>query len=139
MSKGKILIVDDDRIVLTAFRIELEQAGYDAKTALSAKEAIAKLLKERFDIIYTDLVMPEINGTQLCRQVKRLFPSTEVVLFSGNPYEVEQQHEAFMSAGGRDEMLRKPLDEGVLIKVTENLMKEINYKKSFAGGTSSAS
>ncbi|HLF18735.1 MAG TPA: response regulator [Candidatus Omnitrophota bacterium] len=139
MSKGKILIVDDEQIVLTAFRIELEQAGYDARSALSAKEAIARLLKERFDIVYTDLIMPEINGTQLCHQIKRLFPETEVVLFSGNPYEVEAQHEAFTAAGGRDEMLRKPLGEGVLIKVTENLMKEINYKKNLARGPSHVS
>ena len=139
MAKGKILVVDDEQIVLTAFKIELEQDGYQVKTALSGKEAIALALKEPFDIVYTDLVMPEINGTQLCRQIKRIAPQTEVVLFSGSPYEVALEQEGFTQAGGRDEMLRKPLGENVLTQVTANLMKEVDYKRvSIQGGSHGA-
>jgi CheY-like chemotaxis protein len=133
ISKGKVLVVDDEQIVLTAFRIELQEAGYDVATATSGKEALALLIKGPFEIVYTDLIMPEMNGTQLCRQIKRISPQTEVVLFSGNPYEVAQQQEAFMAAGGRDEMLRKPLEENILASVTENLIKEIRYKREFFG------
>jgi len=129
MNKGKILVVDDERIILTAFQIELQDAGYEVKTAQSGKEAITLLFIERFDIVFTDLIMPEMNGTELCRQIKRIFPKTVVVFFSGNPYEVEEQQSEFMAAGGRDEMLRKPLEENLLITVTENLMKEISYKR----------
>lgn len=131
MAKGNILVVDDEQIVLTAFKIELEQEGYHVKTALSGKEALAMVIKEPFDIIFTDLVMPEMNGTQLCRQIKRLAPESEVVLFSGSPYEVALEQEAFMQAGGRDELLRKPLGENVLAQVTANLMKELIYKRGF--------
>jgi len=136
MPKGKILVVDDEQIVLTAFKIELEQCGYEVKTALNAKEAITLAIKEPFDIIFTDLVMPEMNGTLLCRQIKKISPKTEVVLFSGSPYEVDLQQDEFMQAGGRDEMLRKPLGENVLVQVTANLMKELEYKRVFVqGGT----
>ena len=136
MSNGKILVVDDEQIVLTAFQIELEQEGYDVTTASTGKEAIGLALKQSFDIIFTDLVMPEMNGTQLCRQIKKISPQTEVVLFSGSPYEVSLQQEEFMQAGGRDEMLRKPLEENVLAKVTGNLMKELAYKRIFIQGGS---
>jgi len=132
-SKGKVLVVDDEQIVLTAFRIELQDAGYDVRTALSGKDALAMLIKEPYEIVFTDLIMPEMNGTQLCQQIKRISPQTEVVLFSGNPYEVAQQQEAFMASGGRDELLRKPLEEDILITVTENLIKEIRFKRDFFG------
>ena len=133
MAKGRILVVDDEQIVLTAFKIELEQEEYEVMTALSGKEAIALVIKKPFDIIFTDLVMPEMNGTQLCRQIKKISPQTEVVLFSGSPYEVAMQQEEFMQAGGRDEMLRKPLDENVLVRVTANLIKELDYKRIIQG------
>jgi len=132
-SKGKVLVVDDEQIVLTAFKIELQEAGFDVKTAKSGKEALALQLAEPAEIVFTDLVMPEMNGTQLCEQIKRISPHTEVVLFSGNPYEVSQQQDVFMAAGGRDEMLRKPLADHILVSVTENLIKEIRYKRESFG------
>jgi response regulator RpfG family c-di-GMP phosphodiesterase len=138
ISKGKVLVVDDEQIVLTAFRIELHEAGFDVRTARSGKEALAVLLQEPAEIVFTDLVMPEMNGTELCRQIKRLSPLTEIILFSGNPYEVSQQQEAFMAAGGRDEMLRKPLADNILVTVTENLIKEIRYKREGYGDDADA-
>lgn len=128
MKKGNILVVDDERIILTAFKIELEDADYSVKTALSGFEALEFIKQEHFDIVYTDLIMPEMNGTQLCREVKRISPDTEVVLFSGNPYEVEKQIDAFSAVGGRDELLRKPLGENVLVSITNNLIAELAFK-----------
>lgn len=131
MDQGKILVVDDEQIVLTAFQIELKDAGYDVKVALSGREAVGLVKNEHFDIIFTDLIMPEMNGAQLCREVKAISPEVEVILFSGSPYEVEEQQERFINAGGRDEMLRKPLADNILVSITENLMKEISFKKTF--------
>jgi len=131
VGQGKILVVDDERIVLTAFQIELKDAGYDVKVALSGGEAVELVKNEHFDIIFTDLIMPEMNGTQLCREVKAINPEVEVILFSGSPYEVEEQQERFIDAGGRDELLRKPLADNTLVSITENLMKEISFKKTF--------
>ena len=138
ISKGKVLVVDDEQIVLTAFKIELQEAGFNVRTARSGKEALALLLNEPAEVVFTDLIMPEMNGTELCRQIKRISLYTEVVLFSGNPYEVSQQQEAFMAAGGRDEMLRKPLADNILVSVTENLIKEIRYKREFFGDRANA-
>ena len=129
MVKGKILVVDDERIILTAFRLELEDAGYYVQTALSGFEAIEYIKNEQFDVVFTDLIMPVMNGTYLCREIKKISRETEVVLFSGNPYEVEEQTEEFICAGGRDELLRKPLGDDVLISITDNLMKEIEFKR----------
>ncbi len=131
VDQGKILVVDDEQIVLTAFQIELKDEGYDVKVALSGREAVELVKNEHFDIIFTDLIMPEMNGAQLCREVKAINPEVEVILFSGSPYEVEEQQERFINAGGRDEMLRKPLADNILVSITENLMKEISFKKTF--------
>ena len=127
--KGKILVVDDEQIILTAFQIELQDAGHDVKIALSGREALELISQEGFDIVYTDLIMPEMNGTELCQKIKKITPQTEVILFSGNPYEVEEQLGAFIEAGGRDEMLRKPLGDNVLVLITKNLFAEVSYKK----------
>lgn len=124
MAKGKILLLDDEQIFLEAHEEEFVDAGYEIKTALTGKEAISIAGKERFDIIYVDLIMPEMNGVKVCKEIKKISPKTEVVLISGYPEEILKNRILFLDAGGREEILRKPLGDKELIKMTENIIKE---------------
>ena len=129
MEKARILIVDDEEIFVRSHKKELEQAGYEVKTALSGKEAVEIVKKESFDVVYVDLIMPEINGVEVCQEIKGIRPDTEVVLISGHLNHVVKYRPAFIAAGGRDKILRKPLLNGDLPKVTEDILKEIEGDK----------
>ena len=129
MAKGKILIVDDEEIVLIAFQRELERAGYEAQTAPGGKEALELVKNGAFDIVYTDLVMPGMNGVELCKEIRKVSPRTRVILISGHSEHVMKFSTPFVLAGGQDEILRKPLGDGELVRTTEKMMAEIGDKR----------
>ncbi|GBE06499.1 MAG TPA: response regulator [Nitrospirae bacterium] len=126
MGKGNILLVDDEEIVLVGWREELKSAGYTVRTASNPQKAIDMVREEKPDIVFTDLAMPKMDGVEVCRQIKAIYPDTEVVFVSGHPQEIEVHLMDFVNAGGRDEYLRKPLLENELIEVTEKICRELN-------------
>lgn len=122
MSKGKILIVDDTKIVCLSLEAELTDAGFDVESAFGGEGALDKVKDGSFDLVFTDLVMPGVNGVELCRDIKKASPRTEVVLMSGHPAEVEQNKQPFLDAGGRDEFLRKPFQPGEVVEVANSIL-----------------
>jgi len=76
---------------------------------LGGKEGIKLCKEEYFDIVLVDLVMPGLNGAEACLGIKKVSPKTEVILISGFPQEIEAHLYDFISAGGVDLVLRKPL------------------------------
>ncbi len=125
MSRGKTLVVDDDKIVVKAFARELENAGYEVFKAMAGEEAVEIAKKEKLDLVFVDLVMPEMNGVEVCRKIKEINPQIEVVLISGYPDEVAMYQMDFIEAGGREEWLRKPLGPDELQDTADKILKEI--------------
>jgi len=123
---ANILIIDDEKIALIALQEELERAGYSCKVALNGDEGIELVKKEMFDIVYTDLIMPGKNGVEVCKEIKKISPDTEIVLISGYAKKVLMLKHDFIQAGGNIEILVKPLPEDKLIKKTEKILREKN-------------
>jgi CheY-like chemotaxis protein len=128
VSQGKILIVDDEELVGMFFKRVLQESGYEVKVAQSGREALELARKERFDIVYTDLVMPEMNGVEVCKQIKKLNPKTEVIMISGHPAQIGRYVLPFFEAGGQDKILRKPVSEEEILEVAAKAMKEISKR-----------
>lgn len=124
--KKRILVIDDEEIIVLAFEEELKEAGYEVKTALSGEHALKLIGKEQFNMVYTNLLMPEMNGIEVCKIIKQMVPQTKVVLITGSPIEVEENYPAFVEAGGDPEILRKPLSEGQLVSKTKQFLEEGN-------------
>jgi CheY-like chemotaxis protein len=82
----KILLVDDEDDVLSAFEFRLGALGYDLVVAGNGAEAMAHLNNAKFDVVLADFMMPEINGIELTRIIKShpLWFDTQVILFSAN-------------------------------------------------------
>ena len=74
MSKGKVMVIDDEKIVGDMSKLSLEQEGYEVATFLNAEPALALLKEEKFDIVVTDLKMKGIDGMEVMRTVKDLYP-----------------------------------------------------------------
>ena len=125
-SKGKvmILIVDDEELILMGWKYALESAGYNVRTALTGINAISIAQRERPDIVITDLIMPKMNGVEICRKIKEKSPGTEVVLVSGHPEEIKNFQTDFINAGGMDLLLKKPLSTDEIVGAVKVIMKE---------------
>jgi YesN/AraC family two-component response regulator len=105
----KVLIVDDEELVVAGIKKGLENTGLVVKTILGGEHAIKLLSKEFFDVVIVDLVMPGFNGVDTCKGIKKVSPKTEVMLLSGFPNQIEKHLMNFINAGGKDLFLRKPL------------------------------
>ncbi len=81
-SLHRILVVDDEEIVLVALRETLRREGYDVVTAQNAIPALEMLKKERFSVILTDQQMPAITGLEFLAQVKQIQPDATRILIT---------------------------------------------------------
>jgi CheY-like chemotaxis protein len=125
-ARTRILIVDDYEFIGIAFVEALRYAGYQAHAEQSALEAVRMATQEPFDVVFTDLLMPEMSGIEVCQAIKRACPKTQVVLISGHPEAARAQRDAFLSAGGHAEILPKPIDIDTLLKVTQRLVPPVH-------------
>jgi CheY-like chemotaxis protein len=82
----RIVLVDDEDDVLSAFEFRLGALGYDLAVARNGAEALELLNQQKVDVVLADFMMPEINGIELTRIIKShpLWFNTQVVLFSAN-------------------------------------------------------
>ncbi|WP_411675709.1 response regulator transcription factor [Caproicibacter sp.] len=71
MAAGKILVVDDDQNICELLRLYLEKEGYDVVLAGSGKKALEEFEKENPDLILLDIMLPELDGWQVCREIRK--------------------------------------------------------------------
>jgi DNA-binding NtrC family response regulator len=82
MGDYKIMVIDDEKIVGDMAKMALEQEGYIVETFLNGEAALARLEEEKFDLVVTDLKMKGIDGMEILRTVKRLYPETKVIMIT---------------------------------------------------------
>ena len=83
MSKGRILIIDDEEIVRISCQRILVPEGYEVKAVGSAAEGFAVLEGGLYDVVLTDLKMPDIDGIEVLSRIKKDWPVIEVIVVTG--------------------------------------------------------
>ena len=83
MEEFEILVVDDEAVALKNLCYILKKEGYKVTAAKSGKQALVHLEKKEFALVLTDLKMPQVDGMQLLKRVKAVYPQTEVVMITG--------------------------------------------------------
>ena len=102
----KVLVVDDDPVVGKSFNRVLSDKGYIVTTAENAHEALEKLRSDEYEVVFTDIRMPGMDGVELAERVKAHRPWTPVVIITG--YGTEE-NESRAKAAGVSAFLHKPL------------------------------
>jgi two-component system response regulator PilR (NtrC family) len=82
LSKGKILIVDDEKSMREVLGILLEGEGYDVTLAAGGIDGISLLNKDIFDMVITDINMPKVNGFEILKKVRETSPDTLVIMIT---------------------------------------------------------
>ena len=80
----RILLVDDEDFILASTKRLLEKSGYICKTAGTGKEALELLQKGKFDLVISDINMPEMSGLELMQKAKEMFPDLEFIITTGH-------------------------------------------------------
>jgi diguanylate cyclase (GGDEF)-like protein len=119
MPKARVLAVDDQLYFRTFLEGLLTEEGYEVETAAGGAAALHALERARFDLVMTDLVMPEMDGAELIRTIRERWPDQDVVIVSGVG-DVQTAVDA-MKFGATDYLL-KPIDRSALARALQQIL-----------------
>ena len=108
----KILVVEDEPEMSRGLKDILEFEGYQVTTALSGKEGLQCVAREAPDCIILDVMLPDLNGCQVCEQMRRQRINTPIIMLTAKSqdYDKIRGHEV-----GADDYLTKPFSVGELL------------------------
>jgi DNA-binding NtrC family response regulator len=118
----KVLVVDDDPVVGRSFDRVLSEKGYEVSTALSGTDAMHKLARDEYDVVFTDIKMPGMDGLEVAGRVKQSRPWVPVVIITGYG---TAANEARAEAIGVADFLRKPLSPEMIEGSTRKALRVI--------------
>jgi DNA-binding NtrC family response regulator len=113
--KPQVLIIDDDEVVGRSFDRVLAKQGYDVSTALSGEEALNKIDDNSYDVVFTDIKMPGMDGLEVAERIMDRCPWTPVVVITG--YGTEE-NEAKARVLGTSGFIHKPLTPEIIENIT---------------------
>ena len=118
--KKKILIVDDEAGIVQEIKEFLEEEGYEAYTADSAKAGIQRIEELKPDVVMIDVKLPDASGLDVLRACKEKSPKTKTIMVTGY---VDQNVMDEAEKIGRDTFLQKPFN---LVRIIEEVEKLLN-------------
>jgi DNA-binding response OmpR family regulator len=114
----RVLVIDDEKNLADTLVWILERAGFEATSAYDGESALQRLDTFQPDVVISDVIMPGINGIEVCTRIQARFPKCHILLFSGQTATNELLGEA-REHGLTWELLAKPMDpDELLAKVT---------------------
>jgi DNA-binding NtrC family response regulator len=116
MEKTKALVIDDEQIVLDSVSKILTDENYEVDGTLSGREGLHQAIGQDYDIVLTDIRMPDIGGMRVLRDVKRAKPSLPVVIITG--YASVKSAVQAMKLGAAD-YIEKPFTPDQLLKAVD--------------------
>src|SRR5512137_1025300 len=82
-SNAKLLIVDDERVALKNLEHVMKKEGYEVTATQSGQNALKLLEEQQFDVVLTDLRMEKVDGLQVMKRSRELYPDSEVIMITG--------------------------------------------------------
>lgn len=119
-AKRWALVVDDVYDMTEMLSLLLEHAGYEVSTASSARDAIALAKDHHFDIVISDIGMPEMNGYELARTLRTLPGYENVPLVALTGYSMFDDRDRSLTAGF-NEHVTKPINPRAFVELLEQL------------------
>jgi two-component system response regulator PilR (NtrC family) len=133
MASWRVLIVDDEQSICDVLSISLKKEGYLVAAETNPRKALERLKREPFDLVLQDLKMPEMDGIDLLREVKKLREETVVIIMTA--YTTWDRAVEAMRLGAYD-YIKKPFDtqidiKGTIARALHSRDQQIQFAKSF--------
>ncbi|MFC1858524.1 response regulator [Thermodesulfobacteriota bacterium] len=119
----RFFVVDDDPVSAKLIAKLLKDEGHEASYRTSSADALPEIIKRQPDCVLLDIMMPEIDGLELCKRLRRESPldKTKIIVVSGKSYETDRQ-QAF--ASGADGYILKPVDRKRFFKQVKKFVED---------------
>ena len=126
-SNKRLLIVDDDKQIRELLSFDIAQSGYIVDTATDGQEGLKKALENNYDLILLDVMMPKINGYDVCRNIRIAKPDVPILMLTAKGT-IEDKTEGFDC--GADDYLIKPFEiQEVLLRIRALLRRGDNSSR----------
>lgn len=126
MNKYKILIIDDEELILRSLEIDLKKRDYDVTITNSGEDGIKKLKETDYDLIITDLIMESLGGIDVLKEAKQKNRETMVMIITG--YASITSAVDALRLGASDYML-KPFNKAELFLRIDNCLKKLELQR----------
>ena len=114
----KILIVDDMDVARVALRSAFENEGFEVDEAKNGKQTILKVEKNNYDYVILDLGLPDMNGIEILKKIKKLDRETKVIILTGESEDKKIFNEAVLN--GVQHYLLKPVNPKEILGIIKN-------------------
>jgi two-component system alkaline phosphatase synthesis response regulator PhoP len=128
MAKKKILLVEDEKSLCDTIALNLELAGYEVEKVYEGKEALNTFLHSRFDLIILDIMLPGMNGIEICTRIRR--ENRQVLILFLSARNLGSERVEGLRAGA-DDYLSKPFNLDELLLRVEILLRRIPGTANF--------
>jgi two-component system response regulator PilR (NtrC family) len=133
MASWRVLIVDDEQSICDVLSISLKKEGYVVSSETNPRKALERLKRETFDLVLQDLKMPEMDGIDLLREIKKVREDTVVIIMTA--YTTWDRAVEAMRLGAYD-YIKKPFDtqidiKGTISRALHSRDQQIQFAKTF--------
>jgi two-component system response regulator ResD len=126
----KVLIVDDEEPLRSLVRLYLEPEGFQVGEAVNGREALLKIRQFEYDLIILDLMMPELDGWEVCRQVRKEKRDIPILMLTAK---TEMEDKLLGFGIGADDYMGKPFDPRELVARTHALLRRTKSEVDHEG------
>jgi len=119
----QILVIDDEQPIRSLLKIMLEREGFDVITASDGKEGMKLFSKATVDLVITDIVMPEKEGIEIIRELRKGYPGTPVIAISGGGRNSSESYLNVAKLLGAVAILQKPVEKEKLLTAVKKALK----------------
>jgi len=119
--RTRILLIEDDDMVRDLFRSILSDEGYEVVAAVDGAEGLRRIEDGGFDLVLTDILMPEKEGVSTILEMKRLHPEIRIIAISGGGRTRNLTPLKIAKKAGADLALSKPIEPNDLLKAVRKV------------------
>ena len=127
---GHILAVEDERSIRKLLRLYLDEAGYTVTEAADGAEALAKMRTGGIDLVLLDLMIPEIDGLEVCRRIRADHPSMPIIMLTARDDEASRVTGLEM---GADDYVTKPFSPRELVARVKAVLRRVQGEQELTG------
>ena len=122
----KVLVVDDEKLIVKGLKFSLEQDDMEVECAYDGEEALEYAKNNQYDIILLDIMLPKLDGMQVCQQIRE-FSDVPIIMLTAKGEEQDELHGFDL---GVDEYISKPFSPKILVARVGAVLKRSNQVKS---------
>jgi len=127
--KKRILVIDNDAVILRSFKQILQHEGYSVETAENGKDAIEKSFAGHYNLALVDVRLPDFDGTKLLTQLRQTTPKMRAIIVTGFP-DITNAISAIK--GAADDYVTKPANPDELLRVVRKHLQKQEEEREYS-------